>query len=354
MLYEILAGHLPFESDSGIAVALKHVNDPVKPPRDYRPDLPPAVEKVILTTLEKDPDRRYPTAEAMLAALTRAAAPALPLEAFDHSLVAVQPIGETTSESSSLRLKLAAAWIASRQQVDQSTKRFQAWASIESSSLRLKLAATWIALRQQVDQSAKRFQTWTSTHRNRFQAFRQDQWPRYRATLYARRRTIGAMIGTLVLVLMCVALTPLVFRAAVPAAPATATPADKSALAVAPVTVISTPASTVVVTPTAVAMPVITATRDVSPAPAGMVLVPAGSFTMGAVSGEFDADETPPHAVYLDDYYIDAVEVTNAQFTRFVNGSGYQTDAEKPAILPRGAHSTQRIGSASCDFCQLE
>ena len=60
-----------------------------------------------------------------------------------------------------------------------------------------------------------------------------------------------------------------------------------------------------------------------------MVLVPAGSFTMGAVSGKFDADETPPHVVYLDDYYIDAVEVTNAQFARFVNGSGYQTDAEK-------------------------
>ena len=34
MLYEMLAGHLPFESDSGIAVALKHVTDPVKPPRD--------------------------------------------------------------------------------------------------------------------------------------------------------------------------------------------------------------------------------------------------------------------------------------------------------------------------------
>jgi formylglycine-generating enzyme required for sulfatase activity len=60
-----------------------------------------------------------------------------------------------------------------------------------------------------------------------------------------------------------------------------------------------------------------------------MVLVPAGLFTMGAVSGKFDADETPPHTVYLDDYYIDVMEVTNAQFARFANSGGYQTDAEK-------------------------
>ena len=105
MLYEMLAGQLPFESDSGIAVAMKHVNDPVKPPRDYRPDLPPAVEQVILTTLEKDPDRRYPTAEAMLAALTRAAAPALPLEAIEQPLAGAQPIGEPTSDEPALTLE---------------------------------------------------------------------------------------------------------------------------------------------------------------------------------------------------------------------------------------------------------
>jgi formylglycine-generating enzyme required for sulfatase activity len=60
-----------------------------------------------------------------------------------------------------------------------------------------------------------------------------------------------------------------------------------------------------------------------------MALVPAGIFTMGAVSGEFEADETPPHVVNLDGYFIDVVEVTNAQFARFADGSGYQTDAER-------------------------
>ncbi len=256
MLYEMLAGQLPFESDSGIAVAMKHVTDPVKPPREYRPDLPPAVEQVILTTLEKDPDRRYPTAEAMLAALTRAAMPALSPQPLD----ATQPIGEPASEKP---------------------------------------------------------------------AFKQDRWRRYRAALRARRRMIGAFVGVLLIVLLCAALTPLIFPAPAPHISAIATPPNRAALTVAQVMV--TPTLAVLPTqPRDRPSPALTATRQISPAtPPGMALIPAGSFTMGAVSGKFEGDETPPHVVYLDDYYIDMTEVTNAQFARFANTSGYQTDAEK-------------------------
>ena len=40
-------------------------------------------------------------------------------------------------------------------------------------------------------------------------------------------------------------------------------------------------------------------------------------------------DEHPQHKVYLDDYYIDKYEVTNAQFKEFVEATGYVTDAER-------------------------
>jgi len=51
-----------------------------------------------------------------------------------------------------------------------------------------------------------------------------------------------------------------------------------------------------------------------------MALVPAGAFMMGSESG--DSDERPVHEVYLDDFYIDVYEVTNAQFVEFMNDMG--------------------------------
>ncbi|PJH75916.1 MAG: hypothetical protein CO064_04075, partial [Anaerolineae bacterium CG_4_9_14_0_8_um_filter_58_9] len=57
-----------------------------------------------------------------------------------------------------------------------------------------------------------------------------------------------------------------------------------------------------------------------------MVYVPEGEFTMGSNNG--DSDEQPIHTVYLDAYWIDQTEVTNAMFTLFVERTGYQTDAE--------------------------
>ena len=60
---------------------------------------------------------------------------------------------------------------------------------------------------------------------------------------------------------------------------------------------------------------------------AEMVLVPAGEFIMGSEEG--DADEKPRHRVYLDAFYIDKYEVTNARFQQFVQATGHRTQAER-------------------------
>jgi sulfatase modifying factor 1 len=62
-----------------------------------------------------------------------------------------------------------------------------------------------------------------------------------------------------------------------------------------------------------------------------MVLVPAGTFQMGAVPGDVDAkdDEKPRHAVTLSKaYYMDESGVTNEQFARFTTATGFKTGAE--------------------------
>lgn len=56
---------------------------------------------------------------------------------------------------------------------------------------------------------------------------------------------------------------------------------------------------------------------------AQMILIPAGEFKMG--NNFSDPDERPVHIVYLDDFYIDKYEVTNAQYEKFVDATQYKT-----------------------------
>jgi len=55
-----------------------------------------------------------------------------------------------------------------------------------------------------------------------------------------------------------------------------------------------------------------------------MVLIPAGEFWMGSTSG--DIDEKPVHSVYVDAFYMDTHEVTNAEYAAFLNAKGKHRD----------------------------
>jgi len=63
-------------------------------------------------------------------------------------------------------------------------------------------------------------------------------------------------------------------------------------------------------------------------APAGMVWIAGGEFTMGSNDGL--PDERPEHRVRVSGFFIDKTEVTNAQFRAFVEATGYVTIAERP------------------------
>jgi eukaryotic-like serine/threonine-protein kinase len=72
MLYEMLAGRLPFEGDSAVAVALKHLSEPPAPISHWRPDVHPALEAVVMAALAKDPSQRWQSAQDLAAGLEAA------------------------------------------------------------------------------------------------------------------------------------------------------------------------------------------------------------------------------------------------------------------------------------------
>lgn len=59
VIYELLAGEVPFEGDNFVAVAMQHVNDPVPSVRDVRPDVPPRLDWAVQTAMAKDHDERF-------------------------------------------------------------------------------------------------------------------------------------------------------------------------------------------------------------------------------------------------------------------------------------------------------
>ncbi len=70
--------------------------------------------------------------------------------------------------------------------------------------------------------------------------------------------------------------------------------------------------------------------KKATPSKDDMILVEGGSFLMGATSDQARADEYPVHQENVDSFYIDATEVTNAAFAKFVKSTGYKTLAERP------------------------
>jgi serine/threonine-protein kinase len=71
VLYELVVGRPPFAGDSPVAIAYKHVQETPTPPRQLNPELPTAIEAIILKCLAKNPVNRYPTAEDLRADLRR-------------------------------------------------------------------------------------------------------------------------------------------------------------------------------------------------------------------------------------------------------------------------------------------
>jgi len=91
VLYEMVTGRVPFEADTPMAVIFKHISDPLPLPSSIKADVSPAVEKVLLKALAKNPAERYGFAGEMAAAFRRALPRAKPDTLFPNKAASPSP-----------------------------------------------------------------------------------------------------------------------------------------------------------------------------------------------------------------------------------------------------------------------
>ena len=71
VLFEALTGELPYRAEDPVALAMKHVNEPPRSPREANPEVPEPLETLTLKLLAKHPEDRYPSAAALVKDLER-------------------------------------------------------------------------------------------------------------------------------------------------------------------------------------------------------------------------------------------------------------------------------------------
>jgi len=91
MLYQMATGRLPYNANTPARIYVMHLRDPLPPPRTINPALPPAVESVILKSLEKQREDRYDTAAEMIQTLEAAMSGAPPPVDIEQTQIEVDP-----------------------------------------------------------------------------------------------------------------------------------------------------------------------------------------------------------------------------------------------------------------------
>ncbi|MBN2002661.1 MAG: SUMF1/EgtB/PvdO family nonheme iron enzyme [Anaerolineae bacterium] len=310
VIYEMVTGELPFEADSAISLALKHIQEDPIPPRRHNPRLPQAVEDVILRALAKNPRQRYATAQEFVDALQQAwrtgtPPPAVTPSAFDETLVS--PAAVTKRRKRWLPLLIGLIVVGG--------VALGGYFILRGGTLSLMPAAT---------------ETPTST-----------------ASLTAIPTTATPV--------------PTSTPPSTPTASPTEQPTPTSTSTLSPT---SPPSVTPTPSPTATPNPSPTATSTATPTPTlapgavltrevdGMTLrfVPESPFLMGAPEDDEDArdHEKPQHEVLLSAFWMDETEVTTDQYKQCVEAEACE------APYTRTAYDNPRYGDHPMTYISWE
>jgi serine/threonine protein kinase len=107
----MLTGYLPFKGSTAMATYMKHIKEQPKPPSQLNPAITYPIEQVILRAIEKDPQRRYPTAQALAEAYAQALVATKQLQ---HEATTLVPQSLNLSSSSQRIIKLPSPHAARR------------------------------------------------------------------------------------------------------------------------------------------------------------------------------------------------------------------------------------------------
>jgi serine/threonine-protein kinase len=100
--YQMLSGELPFNASSTPALLVKQISERPTPVDVHRPDAPPDLARAVMLLLEKDPSNRFPTADALVAALDTGNVPELPTASVAQEPNRLANIPSSTRDSRSL------------------------------------------------------------------------------------------------------------------------------------------------------------------------------------------------------------------------------------------------------------
>ena len=269
--YEMVTGRRPYEADTPMAVLFKHASAPLPRPKDLAPDLPDEVEQVLLKALAKRPEDRYQDMGTFAAALERETPGGVPFNA-NVETNTVQSITNTYATIGQFESK-----------------------GEEENPVKPVVIAPPVThpVTQELVSPAPVMGT--------------EPTP---ATMGRNRAVIFGIIALVAFLVIGIASgwftrrsTPLTTE--VPVLEGTVEP-----------TILPTQ-------PTTPSEGITIGSTMISPIDGmTMVYVSAGEFLMGSPEGAGYDDERPQHTVYLDAYWIDQTEVTNAMYARCVADGG--------------------------------
>ena len=357
ILYEMFTGKLPFANQNPLVLAMQHMSEKPKPPREIKESIDPALEQVILKAMAKEPEKRYQTGAELANALTGALQKDMASRVMDVATVVTTPTVSSSMPAtavSSRKLNLPpvpaavvtppsqaqAAGNTSVANKEQRSSRgcfvVYVTALLFVAGLILTVAFTVISTNVEVFTGA--IETVATRSPQLYADAREFLGIEGEEATATSTPTESATAVTTTTATPFPSATQAPTDEAVAAVPTdeeetvAATENTETATVVPTETAVNTATpeptapstSTPTVTPTFTPTPLIVETREKDGMP--MVLLPRTTFEMGGIADP-DAedrylDEYSRHLVTLDSYAIDLYEVSVAQYAEFLNDIG--------------------------------